>query len=435
MEKKDKLLILGVDTSTRSVITYCKEIGVHSILTNNVPFENNPLKKMADEHWEIDVNDLDALEAKCRAEGITGVFAGSNEAHLDLTQALTKRLGLPFYASDEGWACNRNKARFKDHCMAVGLDVPKRYLLNKPFDPAALAQIQYPVIVKPADSSAGRGLTLCQNEEELIVAFDKAMSFSATQNVIVEDYIIGQEFSVDVTMVDEKPVVHLAVNHYHVTVNERPNFAMFLMSPMWEDFEEKCQKKLEALCERMECKTGSMNIQGVYRDGKYYLFELGYRLDGVCSWYDLQNRTGYNPLGLHVDLQLGRDVSRWYPLIRIKQTPGKIGAVYLFHTRPGKIAKITGYDKLKSYGEPKAIISLDRFHEGDTIPNVNNMFQIAYFLNLLETSNENMIKLIKEINENLHFYDEDGNDMLIYWEDFDKFPADEKTETRELVGV
>lgn len=423
--KQEKLLLLGVDTSTRSALTYCKEIGVHSILTNDTPYENNPLKKMADEHWEIAVNDLDALEAKCREEGVTGVFAGSNETHLDLTQALTKRLGLPFYASDEGWACARNKARFKSHCMAVGLDVPQRYPLEKPFSPEVLAKVNYPVIVKPADSSAQRGLTLCRTEEELLVAYDKAMSFSASHDVIVEDYIVGQEISIDITFVNEKPVIHCMANHYHILLNERPNFSMFLMSPLWEDFEARYMDKVEALFKRMECKTGSLNIQAVYKDGRYYMFELGYRLDGVASWHDIKNRTGYSPLELHVDIQLGRSVEHWYPMIGTKNTP-LIGAIYLIHAHPGKIAKITGFDRLKSLGEPKVIISLDRFHEGDTIPNVNNMFQIAYFLNLLEDSNENLCKLVQDINEHLHFYDEDGNDLLIHFENYSVFPVDKK---------
>ena len=86
-----------------------KALWIQTIETNDIPYENNPYKQMADEAWEIPVEELDILEAKCREVGVTGVFAGVNEHNIDMTQALAKRLSLPFYASDEGWACARDK--------------------------------------------------------------------------------------------------------------------------------------------------------------------------------------------------------------------------------------------------------------------------------------------------------------------------------------
>ena len=57
--------------------------------------------------------------------------------------------------------------------------------------------IQYPVFVKPLDSSGSRGAGVCYNRIELDERFAEAVSYSATGNAIIEDYITGREFLLD----------------------------------------------------------------------------------------------------------------------------------------------------------------------------------------------------------------------------------------------
>lgn len=159
-------------------------------------------------------------------EQITGIYAGNHEFCLDMTRELTRRLELPFYASEEGWACARDKARFKEHCMAVGLDVPQRYFVKKPYTQEMFAKISYPVIVKPVDACAQRGLTLCGSEEELITAYEKALQYSQKKEVIVEEFIEGEEVSMEYFFLDGHPVFCRINDLLPVSVNNRPIFVL-----------------------------------------------------------------------------------------------------------------------------------------------------------------------------------------------------------------
>ena len=82
-------------------------------MTDYNPPEISTLKKVADEYWMTDVADVDELEEKCRQENVTGIFAATSEFCLDMAKELCSRMNLPFYASEEAWACARDKIRLK----------------------------------------------------------------------------------------------------------------------------------------------------------------------------------------------------------------------------------------------------------------------------------------------------------------------------------
>lgn len=419
MEKQEKLLLVGGDIATPHVIRYCREIGVYTIMTNDLPYEKNPFKQMADEAWEIPVDELDVLEAKCREAGITGVFAGVNEDNLDRTQALAKRLGLPFYASDEGWACARDKLRFKEQCIAVGLDVPQCYNVQKPFTAEMLAELQYPVMVKPADSSGSRGVSVCRDEAEFVEAYDNALSFSETGNVVVEDYIDGNEFMAFVSIVDGQSAVYDFASSYHVPANGRKvvSFCTNIVKN-WNDWEKQYQEKIEQLLERLDCRNGCLFLQGACRNGKYYLFEIGYRLDGLGTWLTQPSSIGFSPLELQVDFALGHDTARHRIQTDCKQR-NHIVSVYQVYPKSGEISRITGLDDLLA--NEKIKFTINRYREGDCIQGGHSLFNMAYSMLLSTRSEKETLELLQNINSTVHMYDRNGQDMLCYFEDYSIF--------------
>ena len=415
----EKLLLVGGDIATPDVINYCKEIGVHTIMTNDIPYENNPYKQMADEAWEIPVEELDILEAKCREVGITGVFAGVNEHNLDMTQALAKRLGLPFYASDEGWACARNKGRFKEHCAAIGLDVPKRYHIQNVLDSEELSEICYPVMVKPADSAASQGLSVCYNESDLCKAFDKAVVFSATGDVIVEDYIEGVDVVFAFSLINQKAVIHRVSASYPVQIDNRRTIGFGTPSSFfWSDFEKKHSSHIEALFERIGISQGSLNIQTVYKDGRYYILEIGYRLDGAGTWRNFKAQYGSSPLEMHVDIQLGRKEHNWALVAGVKPSANILSGYFLY-CKPGRIKRIVGLNTLENMKGLR--ITVNRYKEGDVVAACDNMYHAAFFILITAKDEAETSAVLKNINQAIHFYDDNENDMLIYFDDYSIF--------------
>jgi biotin carboxylase len=57
--------------------------------------------------------------------------------------------------------------------------------------------IQFPLVIKPSDRSAGRGVVMVKDKHEFGVFFEKAMTESRNKTVLIEEVMQGRQFSVE----------------------------------------------------------------------------------------------------------------------------------------------------------------------------------------------------------------------------------------------
>lgn len=409
---------MGTSTGTKEALLYAQKLGIYTIITDFYPVERSHLKKIADEYWMIDVGNLDILEKKCREEQVTGIFASTSEFCLDKTRELCRRLGLPFYASDEGWKCARNKLRFKQRCLECGLDVPRFYRLEEPLSEEKMAAIPYPVIVKPVDSCAQQGLSLCNNAQELAAGYERALDVSPSRRVLVEEYILGDEIDAFYFIQNGKPMLTSMNDKYFMLINERRN-ASFQPGPSryYAEYVDSLSGKIEKLFRRMDCQQGNAFLQAIRKEGKFYFLEMGYRIDGIGTWVNSKPQTGFSNVERMVDLALGRrpsvDLEKEFDL-----SPGRQNnANYLLWAKPGKVAVTEGLDSVKTMDGVNVV--LERFHEGDTIPKADSMLQMAYYIGIIGKSQQELLDKLRRINEMLHLFDVEGKELLTPYEDYD----------------
>ena len=70
-----------------------------------------------------------------------------------------------------------------------------------------MAGLQFPLIVKPVDAYSSRGVKKVDSAELLKEAVENAINISRTGEAIVEEYVEGQEISVDVYVANGKPYI------------------------------------------------------------------------------------------------------------------------------------------------------------------------------------------------------------------------------------
>lgn len=99
-----------------------------------------------------------------------------------------------------------DKALAKELFALHGISTPKGYSLNK--DEADVYKPAFPVVVKVTDGGSSVGVYIAHNEEEYIKAKEGAFSYG--NNLIVEQYIAGREFSVGVILGKALPVIEIA---------------------------------------------------------------------------------------------------------------------------------------------------------------------------------------------------------------------------------
>lgn len=410
---KKKLLLMGISTDSKYVLDYARSRGIYTIATDYRTQEECPEKAMADECWKIDLRDLDELEERCRKEQVTALYSGNNEFCLDQTKYLCRRLGLPFYASDRAWAYARDKEKLKDCARRCGMDVPQQYFPD--VSNGQLGQIQYPVMVKPVDSCARRGVFYCQNEEELVEYYEKALAFSENGKLLVEEFIQGEEIAVHFWAENGKLTLLGINSEYCYDDGNVKKWSVLLNDrELYRKFQRAHMEKAERFLREIGCREGNVFMQFIIRDGRYYFLEIGYRLDGGGCWKLWDTIYGFSPLKRMVDLALGGAASGQTAGMPQLKSRGRDGSgLYLLWGKPGKIRTIEGLAAVKAM--PGVEIFLERYQKGDTIADTKTMDQIAYGMCIAAKDREELEEKIDEINGTLHMYGEEGESLLRYY--------------------
>ncbi len=419
----DKLLFLGIDTTTKYVLQYARSIGVYTIISDKYPADSNPVKKLADENWQIDIKDLDKLENACREKGVTGVYNGTHDICLDYVRALSLRLFGEFYASDRAWECSRDKLEFKKECMLAGLNAPKSTNLSGSPSDNGQGGLSFPLIVKPADSFASQGISICRDPEELKTGIESACVASPKKKVVIEEHITGDEYGVGYIFHQGKAslIEFTRLYKYKVDNVSRSVFARHSVpDDIRREYMASVHDKVLKLFRNIRAENGGGFIQMIYRDHTFYLLEFGYRLDGVGSWMTRKLTIGFSSAEYMANVALHRDLACFEDKLRAMSAgTNYYGGEYFPAVKPGRIARIEGLEAVKAMDRVEVI--LERFHEGDRVGITNSMYQIAYYISLGATSDKEAAAILKAINDTLHLYDEDGNEMLYKFEAYEAF--------------
>ncbi|MDD3944939.1 MAG: ATP-grasp domain-containing protein [Bacteroidales bacterium] len=191
MTFKKKLLILGASEMQLPLIIRARELGYYTVVADYN--STAPGFVYANEKLPVSTNDVDTLVAYSRENKIDGVLTTS-DFPVNSVAIISKELGLSAMSRDVADICT-NKYKQRTVLKEVGINHPFFKLCNTVSDLKSLHN--FPYIVKPIDSSASRGIKLVKDKDELLSAYYEALSYSKSNNTIVEEFIKGREFSVE----------------------------------------------------------------------------------------------------------------------------------------------------------------------------------------------------------------------------------------------
>ena len=128
-----KLLILGGVYLHKKVVEAANEMGIYTIVTDNIP--DSPAKKIASKSYDINISDVDGIVDMCRTEKVDAVLSVCIDFCQVYYQEICEKLGLPCYGTYEQFQIFTNKELFKKVCMENGVDIIPTYseedILNK----------------------------------------------------------------------------------------------------------------------------------------------------------------------------------------------------------------------------------------------------------------------------------------------------------------
>lgn len=200
MDKK-AIMIFGVGELQESIIKRAKAKGLFVVGID--PCADAVCRDEVDAFEVVGGQDYEGTLAVARKYNISAVVTAATDKPLVMMARVAKVLGLPFY-SEETAKVSTDKFRMKECFRKGGIPCANGGLIKSIDEAEGLV---YPVILKPRDNSGSRGVIFCNNKTELEAAFNEAMQYTKLDSVLVEEFIEGQEYSIESLHYDGKSEV------------------------------------------------------------------------------------------------------------------------------------------------------------------------------------------------------------------------------------
>lgn len=182
-----KILLLGGSEQQIVAIETAKRLGLYTVLCDYLP--DNPGQFHADKFYLISTTDKEEILRVAMRERISGIIAYASDPAAPTAAYVAEKMGLPTnpYKSVE-ILCNKDL--FREYLKTHGYNVPlSKGYSNRQQAIDEIKAFNYPLIIKPVDSSGSKGITVLHSEHDLEKAIDFAFSFSRTHRIIIEEYI------------------------------------------------------------------------------------------------------------------------------------------------------------------------------------------------------------------------------------------------------
>lgn len=414
--KGKKLLVLGCTQDDCQIIEAAKELGVYTIVTDNHEnWDEAPAKLIADEAWNISWADIDALKSRAIKEGVNGVMAGYSEFRTYNAMLLSHELGTSFYIENNNQLqLTRDKKLFKDVCRKCNIPVANEYQIDLSRFEKCCEQIVFPVIVKPTDNGGSRGITICYDAKQLREGIDYALSFSASKQYIVEEFIQGHEVTSYFTVADGHAVCSSIFDKYARIgkdgVNTLPD-AYFYPSSCSDYFLKNHCGDVIRMIEGIGIRNGVISLQSFMRDGGgMAIFEMGFRLGGTSSFH----YTKYFNNVSHMDMLISYSLTgNMHPELLENEDPsykGNKACTFTLLSTPGIITKQDGDCLVKAL--PNVLHTCFYHNLGTIIEDNNSQFPKTYRAYIVGKDIKEIRETIKSIQSLIKVEDENGKNML-----------------------
>lgn len=308
-----KLLLLGGSAQQVIAIETAKQLGYYTVLCDYLP--DNPGQHVADKFYLVSTTDKEAVLEVAKQETVDGVLAYASDPAAPTAAYVAEKMGLPGnpYASVE-LLCNKDA--FRVFLEKHGFCTPraKGYTdLNVAFADIQENHFQFPIIVKPVDSSGSKGVSRIDTLQEAQQKLEYAMSFSRGKRIIVEEFVekFGYQIAGDGLSVDGELVFRYFANDHFNPKCVNPFVPISASFPynMPEAVQDKIHAEIQRLLSLLGMKTCTYNFDlRIDKDYNVYLMEIAPRDGGNYIPQIIKYATGVDLVEYSVKAAMGEKI-------------------------------------------------------------------------------------------------------------------------------
>jgi len=402
-----KVMMLGATTSSMQFVKAAHEMGVQVVAVDMS--ETSPAKAIADKAYTQSTVEIEKMLQIARQEKIDGIITGYDDINTGVAVELCRELDLPFYGTREQIDITKNKIAFKQLCRQYGVPVVTEY---------SVEQVQFPCVVKPADSYSAKGIAVCHRPEDLDPLIRQALSFSKSGQFLIEKYMAPEKVdcvNIDYVLRDGQIKVSCIGDKKVIKQGNKAPITSAVVYPSVHQkaFLEQVDAQCQAMFTALGMKNGTLFIESFYDEEGFHIYEMGYRVGGGQSSILLDRIMGVDYLKMLIRFALEGTMCDRQTFDRIDPNFSQSACGLLSIVRPGKIHRIEGMERIAQL--PQVVNITQYLKEGDTLPErlVGTLGQSFARFHIVTDSPEELRDVVAQISESLSVRTEDGTELLL----------------------
>lgn len=299
-----KLAILGASYLQLPLVKKANEMGIE---THCFAWDSpcSVCKKVAHYFYPISVLEKTEILDKCKEIGIHGITTIATDICIPVISFIAKELNLTSNSIVSAQKAT-NKKLMREALQSSDISFPKFLVISK-YEDGIADNFNFPIIVKPTDRSGSSGVTKINSKQELSDAVKYALNLSLEKKVIIEEFIDGDEVSVETISWRNK--------HIHLTVTDKETTG----SPYFVELEHHQPSQLNKLVQNklisetskalshLDISNGASHAEfKIKPNGDVYLIEIGARMGGdFIGSHLVELSTGFDFLMAVIQVSLG----------------------------------------------------------------------------------------------------------------------------------
>ena len=295
-----KILLLGGSAQQVVAIKKAKELGLYTVLIDYL--SDNPGQFVADKYYSESTTDVEAVYKIAKAENVSGILPYASDPAALPCAIVCERLGLPTnpaqsvrilgikndfrkFLSENDFSCPKFISfNLDDFYSDNNSTCEKKKILD------SVSEFQFPLVIKPTDSSGSKGVSKINSLEELKEGglekvVDYAKEYSRNKILICEEfiqrgfeYVIGGDIFVwngEIILYGEMSCLRENGGKGLIPIGKKKPSSLNSLQI------EKVHSELQRLVTALNIKFGELNIEILLdkNDGVHFL-ELGPRAGG-----------------------------------------------------------------------------------------------------------------------------------------------------------
>ncbi len=298
-----KALVLCGGFPQIAAIKELKNRGITTLLADMN--EKVPAVDYADEFYKVSVLDIDAIKKLAVEQKVDFLISVCADQVLQVVAQVSEELGLPCYI-DFKTAENVSKKSYMKRIFKENGVPTSKFAVMKELDFEEISELKFPIIVKPVDSYSSRGVCKVNTIEELPEAFNNALNISRSKDVIVEEFVDGEEISVDVYV--ENGIAHVLCLTNLYKIGEDGKFVInrsFIPAKVSDNVVEQIKQSAQKIADAFNLKNTPMLIQLLTDGENISIVEFCARTGGGVKYAMIKKVSGFDVVKAVIDLTLG----------------------------------------------------------------------------------------------------------------------------------